>query len=73
MATALWVRADGANAYDFKPNCQTTLRYSISDLTEHDHFDRKTPSLCGILSSASSVEKPRWTRTVADSRQMPSS
>jgi hypothetical protein len=44
MATALLVRADGANAHDFESNCQTTLHCSISDLTEHDHFDLKTPS-----------------------------
>jgi hypothetical protein len=52
-----------ADARDFRPNCQTTLRCFISDLTEHDHFDLKTPSFCGILLSASSAVKLRWSRT----------
>jgi hypothetical protein len=63
MATVLSVRADGADARDFRPNCQTTLRCFISDLTEHDHFDLKTPSFWGILLSASSAVKLRWSRT----------
>jgi hypothetical protein len=59
MATALRVRADETDTREIMSNYQTTLRCSVSDLTEHDHFDLKTPSLCGILFSACSVVKFR--------------
>ena len=54
-----------ARRRNFGPNRQTMLRCSISDLTEHGHFDLKTPSLCGIRFSVSSVVSSRWTNTVS--------
>jgi hypothetical protein len=57
------VRADGVDTPDFKPNCQTALLCSVSKLTEHGHFDLKSPSFCGISSPASSVVNLRWSMT----------
>ena len=59
MATALPVRADSVGSRKFEPNYQRTCGAPASELMDRHQFDRKTPSLCGILFYAPPVVKIR--------------